>query len=137
MNARTNGYIYARKLKLKIEQILNIRIGESTISYYRHKFLKTNYRRSRFQPKIFTENDKYERLLFSINLLQSIIRNPRIIEQIISTDECKMQTFRLGLYHNRAPKSRPKVAGVKQAACKSLNVWSGISYHGAIPVVVN
>lgn len=76
MNDRTDGVIYARELKMKIERILNIQISSKTISYYRHKIIGTNYRRCNFQPKIFNQDEKDTRYIFSVNLKNLIeIRN--------------------------------------------------------------
>ena len=136
MNDRTDGVIYARELKMKIERILNIQISSKTISYYRHKIIGTNYRRCNFQPKIFNQDEKDTRYIFSVNLKNLIeIRNFNV--KILSTDErtCKTGNFRT--YQNRVPIARPRCVGYKPLKGKSIHVWAGISYQGVVgPVVI-
>ena len=136
LNERTDGLIFAWQLKDQIERILRKSIGKTTISYYRHKVIGTNYRRCKSQPKIFTEIEKLNRYLFATNLLRSIETEQTTIQKIVSIDECKIKTYISRLYHNRLPSSRPKCSTTSDHAYKALNVWSGTSYYEAIPVVV-
>lgn len=50
----------------------------------------------------------------------------------VHIDESACKSFKYGLYHNRVPSSRPKTVGLKVRACKTLNIWTGISYFGHI-----
>ena len=58
LNNRTNGFITAKRLKFKLQQILNLNISSGIIQSYRKKFLGMNYRRSRFKTKIFTQRKR-------------------------------------------------------------------------------
>jgi len=136
MNEKSNGYIYARQLKEKLENILNITLSESSFQKYRHNIIGTNFRRCRFAPKIFTKEEKVNRLKFCLNFKRSLNENPNYLSQIVSIDESKFRTLRLNFMHNRLPSSRPKVAGIKPRACKSLNVFAGLTTSGTtLPIV--
>jgi hypothetical protein len=75
LNDRSGGYILARELKYEIQRILNISLSDKTIARYRLKTLKMNFRRARFQPKIFTEDELNRRLNFAVNLKRLINSN--------------------------------------------------------------
>ena len=122
-----NGFITARRLTFKIKEILNIDISKSSVQYYRHRILKMNFRRSRFQPKIFTEEEKVTRLLFAHNLKEMISNNPGFIQKLLLIDESTIRIGQLGIYHNRKPSSRPEVAGYQPHFFKNLNIWAGIT----------
>ena len=77
-----------------------------------------NYRRACFQPKIFSEDEKENRLCFALNLKHSIDSNPDFINHLMLTDETQLKTGSLGIYHNRLPTSRPKVAGFRPRASR-------------------
>ena len=81
MNEKSNGYIHARQLKEKLENILNITLSESSIQKYRHNVIRTNFRRCRFAPKIFTKEEKVNRLTFCLN---KIIKNKKKIKNSCS-----------------------------------------------------
>ena len=95
-----------------------------------------NYRRARFQPKIFSDDEKNRRLEFALNLKNMINSKPDFINHLMLTDETQLKTGVLGIYHNRVPSSRPKVAGFKPRSCKNLNVWAGITCNGPTKAVV-
>ena len=137
LNDKSNGYIHARELKLIIQKVLNIKISSSRIEFYRHKVNGTNFRRSRFQPKIFSQDEKDLRYAFALNLKDSITKSDTFIDRLISIDESKLQTSRFNFYHNRLPSTYPSSAGIRPRSCKSLNVWAGITSKGPIKPAVS
>lgn len=54
----------------------------------------------------------------------------------VFVDETSIQTRRSGLYHNRRPSSRPRVAATKPRNVQTLNIWGGISYEGTTEFAV-
>ena len=82
MDDKSNGYIYARELKLIILKVLNIKISSSRIEFYIHKVIGTNFRRSRLQPKIFSQDEKDLRYAFALNLKDSITKSDTFIDNI-------------------------------------------------------
>ena len=92
--------------------------------------------RSRFQPKIFSQEEKNLRYVFALYLKDSLSSCDRFIHRLITIDESKLQTSRLNFYHNRLPCSYPSTSGIKPRSCKSLNVWAGITSRGAIKPAV-
>lgn len=135
MNDRTDGLIYARELKSKVERILNIQISSKTLSHYRHKILGTNYRRCNFQPKIFTPDEKDTRYIFSVNL-KDLLERRNFSIKILSTDESTCKTGQFRTYQNRVPIARPRCVSYRPMMGKSLHVWAGISYQGVVGPVV-
>ena len=106
MNERTDGYIFARQLKVHIEKVLNITISHKTISYYRLNILNLKFRRARMQPKIFSEKELDKRLLFAVNLKALITANDRNLNFLWSSDEYSIKTGPHNFYHHRKPSSR-------------------------------
>ncbi len=130
LNDRSGGYIFARELKYEIERILNIRLSDKTIAKYRLKTLKMNFRRARFQPKIFNQDELDQRLNFALNLKRIINSSPNKIEHIWSSDESSCKTGRHNFYHHRLASSRPKCARPQLKAYKMVQVWAAISTSG-------
>ena len=131
LNEESNGFITGIQLKSKIKKYLDLDISVSSCLYYRHKIIGTNFRRSRFQPKIFNEHEKAYRLAAA----QTIKRIGAI--NLFSTDESKSQSGQLAVYHNRLPASKPKCVGYEPASYKIINVWAGISSIGHTRPVVS
>ena len=131
LNNRTNGFITAKRLKFKLQQILNLNISSGIIQSYRKKFLGMNYRRSRFKPKIFTQQEKEGRLLFAINMRNKISQNPTFISKLLFTDETTVKIGTSSIYHHRRPNNRPGVVGYKPSFCKNLNIWAGVTSTSA------
>ena len=129
--------IYARQLKEKIEIILNVKLSESTLQRYRKKVSGFNYRRSRFAPKIYTQDEKDKRLVFAQNLKRSLEQNPDLIKNLLLSDESQCLTDCLGFYHHRRPSNRPSVAGATLRFKKGVNLWAGITSSGPTKPVVS
>jgi len=115
---------------------LNLNISSGRIQYYRQKFLCMNYRRSRFKPKIFTQQEKEVRLLFAINMRNKISQDPTFISKLLFTDETTVKIGTSSIYHHRRPKSRPGVVGYKPGFCKNLNLWAGVTSSSATPPAI-
>jgi hypothetical protein len=126
LNERSNGRISLLQLKIQIKRILNIDVAASRIGYYRHNVIGTNYRRAHYKPKIYSEAEKTDRLLWALNMKENWAVNRW---KLLCADETRIQTERGPLYINRTPTSRPKVAGVQPRANASLNVWAGINFQ--------
>jgi len=135
LDFQTGGYILARQLATQIEKILNVKISKKTIQKYRLKVLKLYYRRSRFQPKIFSQSDMDERKSFAINLKGFLTKN-RNIDRIWSADESNLQTMRRNFYSHRPKGTYPKCAAHRPRAYKTIHVWTAISTKGFIPPAV-
>jgi len=131
LDNRSGGYIFARQLAEQIENILNVKISKKTIQHYRLKVLKLYYRRSRFQPKIFSRSEMDTRLNFAVNLKNFLLKNQNI-NRIWSADESNLQTMRRNFYSHRPKGTYPKCAGDQPRACKTLHVWTAISTRGFI-----
>ena len=58
LNDLSNGLITGKQLQKKLKDYLNLEVSVSRCLYYRHKIIGTNFRRSRFQPKIFNQFEK-------------------------------------------------------------------------------
>jgi len=56
-----------------------------------------NFRRSRFKPKIFTQQEKEARLLFAINMRSRIRHDPSFISKLLFTDESTVKIGTSGL----------------------------------------
>jgi len=95
-----------------------------------------NYRRSRFKPKIFTQQEKEGRLLFAINMRNKISQDPTFISKLLFTDETTVKIGTSSIYHHRRPKSRPGVVGYKTGFCKNLNLWAGVTSSSATPPAI-
>ena len=116
-----------------MQHILGIQLSISTIHHYRHVVIGTNFRRCRYQPKIFTNQEKASRKAFAMNMLE----NWEVIKKgLLAADECKHYTEGPGIYHNRQPSSHPRAAAAKPRACKSVNIWAAISLLGSTDPVV-
>lgn len=131
LNEVSYGFITGIQLKAKIKEYLNLDVSVSKCLFYRHKIIGTNFRRSRFQPKIFTDDEKKYRL----TVARLIKRHG--VARLMSTDESKKQTGPKPIYHNRLPSTKPKCVGFKPAGYKSLNVWCGITSFGHTRPIVN
>lgn len=118
LNEESNGFITGIQLKSKIMKYLGLDISTSRCLHYRHKIIGTNFRRSRFQPKIFNEHEKAYRLAVSKTIKRIGSLN------LVPTDESKTQTGQLCVYHNRIPASNPKCVGYQPASYKSINIWA-------------
>ncbi len=90
-----------------------------------------NFRRSRFKPKIFTQQEKEARLMFAINMRSRIRRDPSFISRLLFTDESTVKFGTSGLYHHRRATERAAVNGYKPGFCKNLNIWAGITSTNA------
>ena len=134
MNERTDGYIFARQLKVHIEKVLNITISHKTISYYR---LNLKFRRARMQPKIFSEEELDKRSTFAVNLKALITANDRNLNFLWSSDECSIKTGQHNFYHHRKPSSRPRCAKTQPRSCKTLHCWAAISIDGIMGPAVS
>ena len=62
-----------------------------------------NFRRSRFQTKYFSQEEKNLRYVFALNLKDPITRSEIFIDR--SIDKSKLKKCRLNFYHNRLPSS--------------------------------
>ena len=116
--------------KISLRSKKNSHISVSSCLFYRHKIIGTNFRRSRFQPKIYNDHEKAYRLVVA-----QIIKRMGALN-FLSTDESKTQTGQLGVYHNRLPATKPNCVGYEPASYKSINVWAGISSVGHTRPVV-
>ena len=83
LNDRSDGYIFARQLKVKIEKILGIAISGATIAHYQLNILRLKFRRARMQPKIFTDDEKEQRYSISVNLKSWLNADHKNIEKVI------------------------------------------------------
>jgi len=137
LNERTDGYIFARQLKVHIEKVLNITISHKTISYYRLNILNLKFRRARMQPKIFSEEELDKRLTFAVNLKALITANDRNLNFLWSSDECSIKTGQHNFYHHRKPSSRPRCAKAQPRSCKTLHCWAAISIDGIMGPAVS
>jgi len=77
-----------------------------------------NLRRSRFKPKIFTEQEKENRLLWATNMRNRIRQDPTFFSKLLFTDETTVKIGTSPIYHHRRPSNRPRVAGYKPGFCK-------------------
>ncbi len=62
LNDLSNGLITGKQLQKKLKQYLNLDVSESRYLHYSHKIIGTNFRRSRFQPKMYNQYEKNYRL---------------------------------------------------------------------------
>jgi len=62
LNDLSDGLITGKQFQKKLKDYLNLEVSESSCQYYRHKIIGTHFGRSRFQPKIFNQFEKDQRL---------------------------------------------------------------------------
>jgi len=135
LDLRFGGYIFARQLAEQVENILGVKISKATIQHYRLKVLKLYYRRSRLQPKIFSQFEKNERFNFASNL-KSFLMKDQNLHRIWSADESSLQTMRRNFYHHRVKGTYPKCGAHQPRAYKAIHVWTAISTRGFIPPAI-
>jgi len=54
-------------------------------------------------PKIFTEIEKQQRLLFATNMKMKLQQDPSFISRLLLIDESTIRIGQIGIYHNRRP----------------------------------
>lgn len=105
----------------------NIKIIKLTKFIYFSEFV---YRRTRGAPYL-TEFHKLQRYLWCRRH-----RNTNFYNYIFA-DETTVRLLDIPLYHSRKRGSRPPACPSSAKIRAKINIWAGISYHGATPLIVS
>lgn len=105
----------------------NIKIIKLTKFIYFSEFV---YRRTRGAPYL-TEFHKLQRYLWCRRH-----RNTNFYNYIFA-DETTVRLLDIPLYHSRKRASRPSACPSSAKIRAKINIWAGISYHGATPLIVS
>jgi hypothetical protein len=105
----------------------NIKIIKQRNFIYFSEFV---YRRTRGAPYL-TEFHKLQRYLWCRRH-----RNTNFYNYIFA-DETTVRLLDIPLYHSRKRASRPSACPSSAKIRAKINIWAGISYHGATPLIVS